>query len=231
MRTNANRIKFIGIINNDNANMIPHCGAVSGDNCNTAPPNVTHNTVAAITPTATIINIGFVRIRANRLNPSTRTQNPFTIAIITNKANRAESTKSENTDWAHQSYIYLAQIMNMNKNYEQGRTYARRAYELDKSNGEPFIIIGQLYAASAKDCGTGDFYSKTAFWAAVDQFEKAKLIDPSLKDKANELINAYVHYFPTIESIFFNGFEEGQDFTIEGCWINETTKVRAAKTE
>lgn len=142
-----------------------------------------------------------------------------------------ESTKSENTDWAHQSYIYLAQIMNMNKNYEQGRTYARRAYELDKSNGEPFIIIGQLYAASAKDCGTGDFYSKTAFWAAVDQFEKAKLIDPSLKDKANELINAYVHYFPTIESIFFNGFEEGQDFTIEGCWINETTKVRAAKTE
>ncbi|MBR2051991.1 MAG: hypothetical protein IJ961_05920 [Bacteroidales bacterium] len=142
-----------------------------------------------------------------------------------------ESTKSENTDWAHQSYIYLAQIMNMNKNYEQGRTYARRAYELDKSNGEPFIIIGQLYAASAKDCGTGDFYSKTAFWAAVDQFEKAKSIDPSLKDKANELINAYVHYFPTIESIFFNGFEEGQDFTIEGCWINETTKVRAAKTE
>lgn len=142
-----------------------------------------------------------------------------------------ESTKSENTDWAHQSYIYLAQIMNMNKNYEQGRTYARRAYELDKTNGEPFIIIGQLYAASAKDCGTGDFYSKTAFWAAVDQFEKAKSIDPSLKDKANELINAYVHYFPTIESIFFNGFEEGQDFTIEGCWINETTKVRAAKTE
>ncbi|MBE6338517.1 MAG: hypothetical protein E7068_06930 [Lentimicrobiaceae bacterium] len=142
-----------------------------------------------------------------------------------------ESTKSENTDWAHQSYIYLAQIMNMNKNYEQGRTYARRAYELDKSNGEPFIIIGQLYAASAKDCGSGDFYSKTAFWAAVDQFEKAKSIDPSLKDKANELINAYVHYFPTIESIFFNGFEEGQDFTIEGCWINETTKVRAAKTE
>ena len=140
-----------------------------------------------------------------------------------------ESTKSENTDWAHQSYIYLAQIMNMNKNYEQGRTYARRAYELDKSNGEPFIIIGQLYAASAKDCGTGDFYSKTAFWAAVDQFEKAKSVDPSLASKANELINAYSHYFPTVESIFFNGFEEGQEYNLDGCWIKETTKVRAAK--
>lgn len=141
-----------------------------------------------------------------------------------------QSTKSENTDWAHQSYIYLAQIMNMNKNYEQGRTYARKAYEIDKTDGEPFIIIGQLYAASAKDCGSDEFHSKTAYWAAVDQFEKAKSVDPSLKDKANELINAYVHYFPTIESIFFNGYEEGQEFSLENCWIKETTKIRAAKT-
>ena len=140
-----------------------------------------------------------------------------------------QATKCENVEWAHQSYIYLAQIMNMNKNYEQGRDYARKAYALDKSNGRPFIIIGQLYAASAKDCGTGNFYSKTAFWAAVDQFVKAKSVDPSLASEANELINAYSHYFPAIEDIFFNGFEEGQDFTLENCWIKETTKVRAAK--
>lgn len=141
-----------------------------------------------------------------------------------------EATKSENVDWAHQSYIYLAQIMNMNKNYAKGREYARSAYNLNKSNGEPFIIIGQLYAASAKDCGSGDFYSKTAFWAAVDQFQKAKSVDPSLTAKANELINSYSHYFPTIESIFFNGFEEGQEYVLDGCWINEKTTVRAAKT-
>ena len=140
-----------------------------------------------------------------------------------------QSTKSENKDWAHQSYIYLAQIMNMNKNYEQGRTYARKAYELDKTDGEPFLIIGQLYAASAKDCGTGDLESKAAFWAAVDQFEKAKSIDPSIAAKANELINAYSHYFPSVEIIFFNGYEEGQNFTLDKCWIGETTKIRAAK--
>jgi hypothetical protein len=140
-----------------------------------------------------------------------------------------QSTKSENKDWAHQSYIYLAQIMNMNKNYEQGRTYARKAYELDKTDGEPFIIIGQLYAASAKDCGAGDLESKAAFWAAVDQFEKAKSVDPSITAKANELINAYSHYFPTVEIIFFNGYEEGQSYTLDKCWIGETTKIRAAK--
>ena len=140
-----------------------------------------------------------------------------------------ESTKSSNKEWAYQSYIYLAQIMNMNKNYEQGRTYARKAYDLDRTKGEPFIIIGQLYAASAKDCGTGDLETKAAYWAAVDQFEKAKSVDSSIASKANELINAYAHYFPSVETIFFNGYEEGQTFTLDKCWIGETTKVRAAK--
>ena len=140
-----------------------------------------------------------------------------------------ESTKSSNKEWAYQSYVYLAQIMNMNKNYEQGRTYARKAYDLDRTKGEPFIIIGQLYAASAKDCGTGDLETKAAYWAAVDQFEKAKSVDSSIASKANELINAYAHYFPSVETIFFNGYEEGQTFTLDKCWIGETTKVRAAK--
>ncbi len=140
-----------------------------------------------------------------------------------------EATKSENVDRAHQSYIYLAQIMNMNKNYEQGRVYARKAYELNKKDGEPFIIIGQLYAASAKDCGTSEVETKAAYWAAVDQFEKAKSVDPSIAAKANELINAYSHSFPSVEVLFFNGFEEGQDYTLDNCWIKETTKIRAAK--
>lgn len=142
-----------------------------------------------------------------------------------------QAIKSENTDWAHQAYIYLAQIMNMNKRYEQGHTYAMKAYELDKTDGEPFIIIGQLYAASAKDCGTGPVYSKTAYWAAVDQFEKAKSVDPSISAKANELINAYRHYFPTSEDLFMHGLYEGDTYTFDKCWIKDTTKVRAAKVE
>ena len=34
-----------------------------------------------------------------------------------------------------------------------------------------------------------------------------------------------------VESIFFNNYAEGQEFTLDNCWIKETTKVRAAKTE
>ena len=177
-----------------------------------------------------------VAVNLHKINPSAESAYLIGKKYLTEKdygqATKyfTQSTKSEDVNKAYQSYIYLAQIMNMNKNYEQGRDYARKAYALDKTNGEPFIIIGQLYAASAKDCGSVNFYSKTAYWAAVDQFEKAKAVDPSIAKKANELINTYVHYFPAVEDIFFNGFEVGQDFTLDECWINETTKVRAAKT-
>ncbi len=140
-----------------------------------------------------------------------------------------QSTKSTNNEWAYQSYIYLAQIMNMNKSYEQGRTYAKKAHELDKTKGEPFIIIGNLYAASSKECGTSEVETKAVFWAAVDQFEKAKALDPSVTAKANELINAYSHSFPSVEILFFNGYEEGQEYSLENCWIGGKTKVRAAK--
>ena len=87
---NANRIKLIGMINNDIINIIAHCVISNGANCKNAPPNDTHATVHATTPHATKINIGLVFRRLNILYPSVRTQKPFTIAIITNNANLAD---------------------------------------------------------------------------------------------------------------------------------------------
>lgn len=142
-----------------------------------------------------------------------------------------EATKTENADWAYQSNIYLAQIMNMNKSYEQSRAYAKKAAEIDKTKGEPYIIIGQSYAASAESCGTGPVHSKAAYWAAVDKFEKAKSIDSSVTQRVNELVNSYVYHFPTSEDLFMHGLYEGDEYILDKCWINETTKVRAAKTE
>lgn len=140
-----------------------------------------------------------------------------------------EATQSDNVERAAQAYKYLAQICVVNKTFEQGRDYARKAAALNRNDGEPYIIIGTLYAESAKECGGGDsFYSKVAYWAAVDQFVKAKSIDPSIAEKANKYISAYSQNFPKVEDIFFHGFEEGQEYMVE-CWINEKTTVRASK--
>ena len=144
-----------------------------------------------------------------------------------------EATKSQDVKSAQQSYKYLAQIMLKEGKWEQGRNYARKAIELNKSDGEPYMIIGYLYASSAKECGGSDpMYSKVAYWAAVDKFVKAKQVDSTVADKANEAIKAYSQMFPTAEDIFMrvDNYQEGMEYTVE-CWINEKTTMRALKTE
>ena len=142
-----------------------------------------------------------------------------------------EATKSDDVKSAEQAYKYLAKIMLKEGKYEQGRTYARKAIDLDKTDGEPYMIIGHLYASSAKECGGSDaMYSKVAFWAAVDKFAQAKKVDKNYEKEANDMIKYYSQQFPTIEDIFMRNYEEGKEYTVE-CWINEKTIIRALKTE
>ena len=136
-----------------------------------------------------------------------------------------EATKSEDAKSAQQAYKYLAQIMLKEGRGEQGRIYARKAIELDRTDGEPYMIIGYLYASSGKDCNANPLQAKAVYWAAVDQFVKAKTIDPSIASKANEMIREYSKLFPTSEDAFFYNVFEGDEYQVE-CWINETTRAR-----
>ncbi len=133
-----------------------------------------------------------------------------------------------NTDDSEKSRLYyelgLITFSQLNNN-QLARTYAYKSIESDKTNGKPYILIGNLYAASAKSCGDDDFKQRTVYWAAVDKFEQAKKIDASLVIEANKLIEAYSPYFPDSEVLFFNGLQEGDSFTV-GCWINEKTTIR-----
>lgn len=136
-----------------------------------------------------------------------------------------EATKSTDTKSAEQAYKYLAQIMLKESKWEQGRAYARKAIELDKTDGEPYMIIGYLYASSGKDCNVNPLHAKAVLWAAVDKFEQAKRVDPSMAARANEMIRDYSKMFPTSEDAFFYNVFEGDTYEV-GCWINETTKAR-----
>ena len=136
-----------------------------------------------------------------------------------------EATKSDDTKSAQQAYKYLAQIMWKEGKGEQGRVYARKAIELDKTDGEPYMIIGYIYAASSKECNVNPLHAKAVYWAAVDKFQRAKEVDPSIAAKANEMIREYSKLFPTSEDAFFYNVFEGDTYQVE-CWINETTKAR-----
>jgi len=123
-------------------------------------------------------------------------------------------------------YYQLAYITNTELNQpEKARTLALEAIKLKPDWGEPYILIGDAYAGS-KDCFTDEFEKTTIYWVAVDQFSKAKSVDAEVAEKANERISTYKKYFPDIETIFFYSLKEGDNYKV-GCWINETTKVRA----
>ncbi|MCK9290033.1 MAG: tetratricopeptide repeat protein [Bacteroidales bacterium] len=139
-----------------------------------------------------------------------------------------EATHSEDMTKAFNAYKLLAETLRALKNYPRARQMALKAIELNPSDGSPYITIGDIYASGAKECGDNEFTSRVSFWAAVDKYNQAKRIDPSQTEIANKRIATYSVYFPSLETIFFYGYEEGKPYVIE-CWFREETIVRAAK--
>jgi tetratricopeptide (TPR) repeat protein len=119
--------------------------------------------------------------------------------------------------------LYYTQL----NNYPKARTFARNALASDPNYGKAYMLIGRIYAAGGR-CGETAFEKKSVNWLIVDQFIKAKNVDPSLTTEANELIGRYSASFPTQEEGFWINITEGQTVTI-GCWVGENTTVRFIK--
>jgi tetratricopeptide (TPR) repeat protein len=139
-----------------------------------------------------------------------------------------EATKMTDTDKLGIAYKLYASSLAALKNYPRARQMALKALEINPNDGNALLIIGDLYAASAKDCGDNDFTSKTAYWVAVDKYARARNVDPTTDEAASKRIATYSAYFPDMSTIFFHDYKEGDTYTV-GCWINETTIIRAAK--
>jgi len=123
------------------------------------------------------------------------------------------------------SKIYYAHL----KNFPSARQYALQAAETKSGWGEPYIVIGRLYASSGPLCGPGRGWdSQIVVWPAIDMWNRAKSVDPSVASEANKLIARYRQYMPSVGDIFQRNLEEGDSFYV-GCWIQENTTIRAAR--
>ncbi len=123
--------------------------------------------------------------------------------------------------------IYYGEL----KDKSSARVYARKAAKLNPNWGEPYFLIGNMYASSGKDCGSGTgFNSQRTVWVAIDQWRRAISVDPgsSAAQKSQQRINEYKQYMPSQEQIFMRSLKDGQSYTVT-CWINESTKVRFVK--
>jgi tetratricopeptide (TPR) repeat protein len=139
-----------------------------------------------------------------------------------------EAIKMENIDKAYKATIFLAENYQSLNQFQKARTIALNAAKLKPTEGKPYIIIGDMYAASARDCGNDDLTKKVAYWAAVDKYKKARSVEPDLSALIAKRISSYQKYFPPTELLFFHNLNEGDSYKVE-CWINETTTVRPAK--
>lgn len=137
-----------------------------------------------------------------------------------------EATKLQEDSVTKALYYYEWSTLAMaQENYTQVRSLSNQAVKYNPADGRPYLMIGKAYA-SAKGCGKESVEHNAVFWAAVDQFAKAKRVDSSLATQAGELIETYSKYFPNFEEWFMAiGTKEGDKYTV-GCWINTTTTVR-----
>ncbi len=122
-------------------------------------------------------------------------------------------------------FYELAVVSMANSEYCEAISYAKEAVAYKSDYGKAYITLGDAIVASRENLGE-DFEQRTAFWVAADKYAKAKEVDPSVADEANEKLRDYANQYPNNEEIFFRDLKEGDSYRVGGC-INEYTTVRA----
>jgi tetratricopeptide (TPR) repeat protein len=103
------------------------------------------------------------------------------------------------------------------------RSYARKALNFQPSLGRAYLLIANLYADSANDCGDTQFNKRAVYWLAANEALKAGNVNSSLKKIAKQTADSYNGRAPSKTDIFTEG-NEGTTITFS-CWINSSFKV------
>ncbi len=105
----------------------------------------------------------------------------------------------------------------------QARNYALKAIDADAANGKAYLLIANLYASSANDCGSTPFEKRAIYWKAADMARKAGRVDPALSGTASQTAASYDAKAPTKEMIFSSGMA-GKTITFS-CWVGGSVTV------
>ena len=113
--------------------------------------------------------------------------------------------------------------------FSKSRDKALEAAKLRPNWGEPYYLIGILYASSGKSCGPGTGWdSQVVTWPAIDMFVKAKKVDATYTTTVDPLISKYKANYPLKNDAFMLQLKDGDSYRVE-CWIQRNTVVRTQK--
>ena len=103
------------------------------------------------------------------------------------------------------------------------RSYAQKALKFQPSLGKAYLMIANLYATSANDCGQSQFEKRAVYWLAANTATKAARVDPSIKKAALKTAAAFNGRAPSKTDIFTEG-NQGSTISFP-CWIRRSVKV------
>ncbi|WP_291529710.1 tetratricopeptide repeat protein [Bacteroides sp. UBA939] len=118
----------------------------------------------------------------------------------------------------------VAAILLDAKKLSQARSYVQKAISYKEDYGNAYILLAQIYASSP-NWSDESALNKCTYFVVIDKLQRAKAIDSSVTDKANELISTYARYTPKAEDLFMLGYKAGDRITVGG-WIGESTTIR-----
>jgi len=105
----------------------------------------------------------------------------------------------------------------------QARNYAQKAIDANPSNGKAYLLIANLYASSANDCGGSTFEKRAIYWKAADMASRAGRVDPALSGHASQAAASYNAKAPSKTDIFNSGMA-GKTISFD-CWVGGSVQV------
>lgn len=119
--------------------------------------------------------------------------------------------------------LYKAATIARKFSSSQARSYAQKAINAYASNGKAYLLIANLYAGSANDCGSTPFEKRAVYWKAAEIARQAARVDPSLSGRASQAAASYSAKAPSKTDIFQSGMA-GKTLAFP-CWIGGSVTV------
>ena len=135
----------------------------------------------------------------------------------------ALAKETDNDKKAEMAYATAAALMQAKK-LSQARSYCQKAMSFKENYGEPYILLAQLYGSNP-NWTDEPALNKCTYFVVIDKLQRAKAVDPSVTERANELISTYSRHTPQAKDLFMLGYKAGDRITIGG-WIGESTTIR-----
>lgn len=135
--------------------------------------------------------------------------------------NKAVDLETDNYKKSRILYKIATTVRHSSKS--QARNFAQKAIDADPSNGNAYLLIANLYATSANDCGSTPFEKRAVYWKAADMAYRAGRVDPSLSGTASQSAASYNAKAPSKTDIFNSGMA-GKSISFD-CWVGGSVQV------